>query len=536
MRTKRYFAALAAAASLLATACTKDSKEEELVFPESQTVTIDIDEEKALSFKANADWKLSIDKPWLVFVDGGNKVSQISGLAGDAAFTVTTTDVTSEFEEETATINITMKDKTQALFTVTRNPKEREAYLWAYESILDTEMKRFEELGYVFDGGNVSAFKIFFSANFDWTVKSAPEWMDIELFSGSAVENPAEAVDASKAVFVGVKEESYPFAQEGEIVLTDMNGANEFKFPVKYAGMGEGDFIVKATNRGSLHNGKGLSFSAEGFLMSNASEPEPTEDKSIEVTVKTAGQEHSFLFVEEIDNTGWGMYEWYEAEWVKATVSDDKGTVTVSVDENIGKARRAYLVVVPKSMKGDAKDVNVEWFSENYDNFYEKDMMDCVIPIDQKGVPSKAAGFVVAWGGYEPVELMAFGDYPEFSGMAPSEMGMPDNTMVAVLSYDGGYPLTMAPLGFPEEWMPWAEGDMERPLFRFLADGWPLEENSIEFAQVYAGNGDWTPHSGISYPNEFFKQAEGMAQVLFYETEDSYNMWTPSAALILIKQ
>ena len=95
MKTNRFFAVLALTEAIFASAgCKKDEPVKKITFPEAQALQISIDETLPLSFEADADWKLTIDKQWLVFVDGEAQVSQISDMAGPVSLTLTTADVT----------------------------------------------------------------------------------------------------------------------------------------------------------------------------------------------------------------------------------------------------------------------------------------------------------------------------------------------------------------------------------------------------------------------------------------------------------
>ena len=84
--------AFAAAVAAMAS-CTKDATEEEkpkeAAFPEKQQIEIPAGEQKQLSFTAEADWKLSIDKTtWCTFLDGEVETAQLSGLKGEVSVTV----------------------------------------------------------------------------------------------------------------------------------------------------------------------------------------------------------------------------------------------------------------------------------------------------------------------------------------------------------------------------------------------------------------------------------------------------------------
>lgn len=531
MKTLRYFAALAAAASVLFSGCSNDDpKEKEIVFPETQEVSINIDETKELSFMADADWKLSIDKPWLVFVDDlGNHVPQLSGVAGQSVVTITTTDVTAVFETETATIDITMKDKTQTIYTVTRQPRERQATMWLIKS--KTEIVPIESLDFEYGSSGVSTQRIYFTANFDWTVKSVPEWMKLELFSGEA----AEEVDYASAKYAGVNEEVYPYEQSGVIVLSDLSGEHEFEFPVSYAGMGTESISVKNGSR-NMNNNKGASFSFDGFVMSNEYTPQPTEETSVTWTIQTKDLKYQTLVLQEYDKFNMGNLQWWaNPAWVN-TESSEAGSLTISVAANDGDARVAYVLIVPAGMIPEGTTLDQAWFRQNKDTFIGTGYM---IPVAQEAAPKADGGFIVGWSTTK-VEAVKFSDYSMFAGMKPSDFryGLPDdNTWVVELTDIGNsYNLQIAPLGFPEDWMPYANGSTDSPLFKLTSysGSWPNDNTQFLYTNVYETSTKYYP--GISYKKTAFNEVQsnsiGILVFMKDETETQYN---PSAALILIK-
>lgn len=545
----RYFAAFAAAAAFFATSCSEENKEKEIVFPEAQEININIDETKTVSFNAEAAWKLSIDKPWLVFVDGegdnANKFSQLSGEAGDVVVTITTDNVTSVFETETATIDITMDSKTQPLCSVTRNPKDHELYLWVYENFSDVEMSKADGLVFTFEDDRASSKKIYFSANYDWSVQEVPDWMSFEPFSGVASENPSEEVDKTQAVYVGVKDEVIAFAKEGKVKVTDMNGENAIEFDVKYEGMGDEDVLVKR-GQSTISGNSRPYFSYDGYVMSREMEPKPTEERSVELDVFTKDLEYEVVLCELREPfPGMGLQLFEGCEWIDVDKSE-KGSLTVSAKTNDGKARNGYVLIVPKAMVPAGGEMNQMWLRQNINRFFdpmEDEWGDIAgyspkkyaVTVQQDGAPVKGYEFIVTFGGVESQEVIPFGDYPDFAGMSPAEMGFPESTyVVSCGGYEGTYNLQIAPVGFPEEWMPFNNGDMSQPLFRFLADAWPEPaEDDITFANVY--DSSFKSHYGISLSNSMYKQGEGMAVVHFYENQDAFDMWKPTATLILIK-
>ncbi|MGM9741807.1 MAG: hypothetical protein ACI3ZC_01940 [Candidatus Cryptobacteroides sp.] len=532
MKTLRYFAALAAAASVLFSGCSDDEpKEKEIVFPETQEVSINIDETKNLSFTADADWKLSIDKPWLVFVDDlGNHVPQLSGVVGQSVVTITTTDVTAVFETETATIDITMKDKTQTIYTVTRQPRERQATMWLIKS--KTEIVPIESLDFEYGSSGVSFQRIYFTANFDWTVKSAPEWMNLELFSDVA----ADEVEYASAKYAGVNEEFYPYEQTGVIVLSDQKGEHEFEFPVSYAGMGTESLSVKNGSRTIMTNNKGASFSFDGFVMSNEYTPKPTEETSVTWTIQTKDLKYQTLVLQEYDKMNMGNIQWWaNPSWVK-TESAEAGSLTISVEANDGDARVAYVLIVPEGMIPEGTTLNQAWFRQNKDTFIGTEYM---IPVAQEAAPKADGGFIVGWSTTK-VETIKFSDYSMFAGMNPSDLryGLPnDNTWVVELTDIGNsYSLQVAPLGFPEDWMTYANGSADSPLFKLIsfAGSWP--NDNTQFSQTYVYETSTKYHKGISYKKAAFNEVQsGSIGILVFMKDETETQYNPSAALILIK-
>lgn len=526
----------AAAAMTVFAGCSDNEPEKAVNFPETQDISINIDEIIDITFTAEADWKISIDKPWLVFIDGEANVSQLRGVAGDVTCQITTADITSIFDTETAVIEITMGNKTQALANVTRMPAERWAKMWTVPS--GSGPVECEALALEYDDNTYSSFssvRFTFTANYDWTLQSVPEWMGVapDMFSGEA----GEEFDSHKVnTYAKIADVSYmPFAQEGDIVLTDQNGENPVTFKATYNGMGEEDVVVLNGSK-PMSSNRGVSFSEKGYVMSYDYTPVPTENKTAVLSAYAKDQDFAVMTVYEKDMYG-TMYWFLNPSWLHVTKNED-GTLTVTVDNNEDVARTAYIVIIPKAMQPENPAAMTQgWFRQNKDKFVasESGPSSYMIVVSQNAAPV-SGGFIANWS-TTAIECVPFSEYSMFDGMKPSEFrtGLPDdNTYVAELVPPtvNTYNLMVAPLGFDSDWFPIGS---TKNLFELVAYSgtWPTED-SFAYASVYKGT---KSYPGISYKRSSIDQvASGSMAYLFFYKDETVTSSKPSAALLLIKK
>ena len=529
MKTNRFFAVLALTAAILASAgCKKDEPVKKITFPEAQALQISIDETLPLSFEADADWKLTIDKQWLVFVDGEAQVSQISGVAGPVSLTLTTADVTSIFDEETATIDITMGTETQTLCTVTRLAEERTATMWSLP--WSGEGEEITSLDFKYESGSVSTAKVTFSANFDWVVKSIPDWMDGDLFSGAAGD-----CDAANYKYYGVKEEAYPYEQTGNIVISDQSGEHEITFPATFTGMGEEDILI----RDGAKDVWSIAFSANHFVKTmGPSGMEESERTSMDLSIMTRNMEYMVLPLEKKDPYGMGQM-WFTEPWQLIVTDDKNGTVNVSVNPEMAEGFEGYILIVPKALcPENPDDFGQSWFRTNSSKFENSDYM---IEVTVDAPVSTAGGFMLSWTRtMAKGEAVPFTSYEGFGGMKPSEFqsGLPDdNTYVYELPSEINGPLAMLPLGFPSDWKAGvSNGETVTNLFRASGEGFSSDNSNFDIAaNIY--DSSWQPHMALSYSEAAMKAAPSMSFLIisFYQDMSELEMYKPSAALVLVK-
>lgn len=529
MKTNRFFAVLALTAAILASAgCKKDEPVKKITFPEAQTLQISIDETLPLVFEADADWKLTIDKQWLVFVDGEAQVSQISGVAGPVSLTLTTADVTSIFDEETATIDITMGTETQTLCTVTRLAEERTATMWSLP--WSGEGEEITSLDFKYESGSVSTAKVTFSANFDWVVKSIPDWMDGELFYGAAGD-----CDAANYKYYGVKEEAYPYEQTGNIVISDQSGEHEITFPATFTGMGEEDILI----RDGAKDVWSIAFSANHFVKTmGPSGMEESDRTSMDLSIMTRNMEYRVMTLEKKDPYGMGQM-WFTEPWQLIVTDDKNGTVNVSVNPEMAEGFEGYILIVPKALcPENPDDFGQSWFRTNSSKFENSDYM---IEVTVDAPVSTAGGFMLSWTRtMAKGEAVPFTSYEGFGGMKPSEFqsGLPDdNTYVYELPSEINGPLAMLPLGFPSDWKAGvSNGETVTNLFRASGEGFSSDNSNFDIAaNIY--DSSWQPHMALSYSEAAMKAAPSMSFLIisFYQDMSELEMYKPSAALVLVK-
>ena len=529
MKTNRFFAVLALTAAILASAgCKKDEPVKKITFPEAQALQISIDETLPLVFEADADWKLTIDKQWLVFVDGEAQVSQIAGVAGPVSLTLTTADVTSIFDEETATIDITMGTETQTLCTVTRLAEERTATMWSLP--WSGEGEEITSLDFKYESGSVSTAKVTFSANFDWVVKSIPDWMDGELFAGAAGD-----CDAANYKYYGVKEEAYPYEKTGNIVISDQSGEHEITFPATFTGMGEEDILI----RDGAKDVWSIAFSANHFVKTmGPSGMEESDRTSMDLSIMTRNMEYMVLPLEKKDPYGMGQM-WFADPWQLVVTDDKNGTVNVSVDPEMAEGFEGYILIVPKALcPENPADFGQSWFRTNSSKFENSDYM---IEVTVDAPVSTAGGFMLSWTRtMAKGEAVPFTSYEGFGGMKPSEFqsGLPDdNTYVYELPSEINGPLAMLPEGFPSDWRAGvSNGETVTYLFKATGSGFSSDISNFDVAaNIY--DSSWQPHMALSYSEAAMKAAPNSSYLLisFYKDMSELEMYKPSAALVLVK-
>lgn len=547
MRTNLFTKGIAFAAAVAAMmSCSKENeKEKEPQFPAVQEVEIAAGESKELTFKAEADWKLTIDKTtWCMFDDKGVETAQVAGEAGEVTVKVKIGDAGLGFESEVAKIDMTMGEKTQTVFQITRSPKERVVKLYV-STEWNTPYKKVDNLELTANEWGVTNYIAFgIVANYEWKVAELPEelkmqvdYADVDSFSGKA-----DSVDF-KAAILQIKEDKVPYEFSKKIKITDMEGNNPVEFPVTYAGLGEDVVMFDPANLTSPAS-VGLNFTDEGFYVRKSDPYSPSEvttEKSSSVSVKAKNMQYSVYVVEVKDDT---PVQVTSGGWLKIN-DDKKGKLDVSVENNTATANRvAYVIVLPASKKFVVSDHFGEWGNLTSTDYGFK--------VTQSG-HAVADDFMVQWGAtMANVQTVKFADYAGFSGKKPSDVkpgSCDDNAYVAEInetsitnSYNGrpAGELKFAPKGMGEGYYPISGADK---LYKFEAYEGDWDENYVKATNLYSG---MSPINGLSINQaQFFKDPDtapvsknftGTVFVHFYKTVADKNAGKAVATLVIVKK
>lgn len=521
------FALITAITATVACSSSNDEKDtpKEPTFPAMQTETVTAGDTKILTFDADADWKLIVDKGWCRFLDGEIETAQLNGKAAKGIeVKVLVKESGWDFEAQAAKIDLTMGNKSQTIFTIERPGMVREVKMWQESGYGSKEYTEVESVELEFEGRNsVSSDRIGFTANFDWKVLSISEGFEMEMLAGEAGKTTADA--EFKLSNITIPTNRVANAATGKIVVSDLEGNNPVEFIITYPGMGDKDLLFEdmKTQR------NGVSFTIDGFAMDkNGYEPIPTSEKNASVSFYTKEMKYTVKLVVIEDGTPKEMTS-DTGFWLN--IKDEKnGTLTFSVSENTEAAREAYVIILPEAMPFNlAEHFDGSFFTSDYG-----------FKVDQAGV-AVSGGFIIKWGMADPEAeeptAIPFAEYPMFEGMSPSDMfyGAPeDNTFVYEFTNDDiKGSLQFTPIGLPADVYP-ADG-----LFS-LADqngNWPTADN-FEHTLIYVfGEQGMTTYNGLGLSPTILEALEGptVCGVFFYESAEQKELYKPMAVLVLVK-
>ena len=544
--------AFAAAVAAMAS-CTKDATEEEPapVFPQLQSVTIQAGDQQSLNFTADKDWKLSIDKTtWCTFLDGEVETAQLSGLKGEVTVTVLVKDNGLDFNSDVAKLDLTLGNKTETIFEITRPGKAREVKLYA--AVGDGELTEVEKLEFkwnVPEWGDpyMDQMKFAVVANYDWTV-ATPEkftfldksWNEIPGVTGKAGVGLED--EGFSLTYIKVNEDANAYEINGKLVVTDTEGKNPVEFDIVYPGYPETKVAIEPASLLSMF---GMNFSIDGFVINKGfDQEEVTTDKEVNVSVKAKNMEYS---VYKIANNEGKAVELGADSWLK--ISDDKkGVLKVSATQNTTGDREAYILVLPKAL---VKDFKIETFIDQY-GYANYDYDGMFIKVTQKGV-KVTKDFKALWGRTSAdIKAVEFSAYPEFKDMTPSgfESGscndnayvieVTENDIIAYGQSSGA--LQFAPLGFPDGYYAFG-GTADSNLYRMTPQSGEWNEKYIHDATLYTSNG--SIHGLQIDPEQFVNMTEtevtsknfkGMVVFQFYKTAEDKQSYKSSATLVIVKK
>ena len=559
-----FFKGLAFAAAVAAmVSCDKKAPEEkpaEPTFPQKQQIEIAAGAQQEIKFTAEADWKLTIDKTtWCAFLDNEVETAQLSGKAGEVVATVLVKDTGLDFVSNVAKIDLTLGTKTETIYEITRPGKAREVKLYVTQDEYGNEYKESEKIELAYGEWGVEKRKFTIVANYDWTV-AAPEgftftdksYQEVPGLSGTAGVGP-DASDFTYAT-VSVKTELVPYEKDAKIVVTDTDGNNPVEFVLHYLGMDANTVNFDPQNiAGTNSRNVGLPFTADGYKIEKSYPEDPgtiTTDKTASFSVQAKNMKYAVHKIEIVDNVAVE-----KADWV--TVTDDKaGKIAVSVTENKGEERLAYIIVLSEEADKNFKIADYYTYDEEYGGYLINDAYSSLsVKVSQKGI-SVAKDFSVLWGiSYATVKTVEFSSYPEFAGRKASDYagGSCDANAYVIeitdadvlTTYDGvtyysAGALMIAPIGFPDDYYPVGSTESDN-LFRFTPQTGDWKTENLGSASLYTSKGQVQgiqidPAQFIDTEAKTSKNFKGTAVVQFYKTAADKAAYKSSATLVIVKK
>lgn len=337
------------------------------VFPALQEMNCAAGESIELSFDANMDWQLSSNAAWCKFVNGEFTETLTSGKAGDGqkVQVAVSADGQNYDEDAVAEITMTMGEKSQVVFKITRAKKE---YVDLTVTNEDGTITYGESQPLTIKGSGLrdipsdSIFTVVY-ANADMTVgiesESVPAWLKVFNDGNGRFRL---IFDKTKGVsnlnsFGTEKGEKIVFATEdalgGNAQTTDK--VRRVEIPLAYEGLKMES--ISFTPVGNSGTGVGLSVNADGtkfFLETSDGLSGETSREEYGSELKTAvsvrNTDYHVLVVGQTKATAPNMAEYYtydveqNMDWVHLSESGDE--ISLTVDPLGEEADRGALVMV----------------------------------------------------------------------------------------------------------------------------------------------------------------------------------------------
>lgn len=324
------------------------------VFPALQEMNCAAGESIELSFDANMDWQLSSNAAWCKFVNGEFTETLTSGKAGDGqkVQVAVSADGQNYDEDAVAEITMTMGEKSQVVFKITRAKKE---YVDLTVTNEDGTVTYGESQPLTIKGSGLrdipsdSVFTVVY-AHADMTVGiSVPEWLKVFNDGNGRFRL---IFDKTKGVS---NLNSFGTEAGHKIVFATEDKKSRVEIPLAYEGLKMES--ISLTPVGNSGTGVGLSVNADGtefFLETSDGLSGETSREEYGSELKTAvsvrNSEYHVLVVGQTKATAPNMAEYYtydtegNMDWVRLSENGDE--ISLTVDALGEEAARGALVMV----------------------------------------------------------------------------------------------------------------------------------------------------------------------------------------------
>ncbi len=382
------------------------------VFPDAITQTIEANGTYTIELEPNVDWSIELkydseSAGWFWIKDNDGQFV-VRGKAGKkTSVTVCTSDKESFDVVHSCTLEMTMGEETKTIATFNRGLIDRTfslmyckveesdglVYDYAYNEDVDSDLKYAYEAA---AGDGVVTIplawlertqdyrrSVLISANFDWRLKSKPDWMkDLEITGAGAGEQVEFDLEGDPM--------AYPLEDtEAELVFCakDNPDADSFVFKVAIPGCG-GIFRISGFTEETKVN-------VAGEIYKNTMGEDTWTDAEVGLTGSVLSQQDvkvyvfSYAEVSPLDPPMWDSAS-ENIEWLTVSLApwNEDGEVlqnrslNLKVAENTGKERQAYVLVMPGS-EAPEYDYSIFPDGQNMDGKYAEYVVSHIV---QEGV------------------------------------------------------------------------------------------------------------------------------------------------------
>lgn len=362
---------LLAACTLAFASCGNDDTEnapEPITAPTLESINIEGGETGNFSFTAPAEWTLRVTKgsSWCKI-----ESQYTSGQAGQQTIPFTVA-LANEFDvEDTAEVTITFgsgSNTATTIFEIIRAARSRELVITDSEGqplqalTITTEQLEDVNLSTIYVNGTIKA-------NFDWSIKEQPEWLQNEggeTFAGKA----DEAVEVS---FYSARTEIPVEASTVNLTIVDVNTPEwTTTMPLQLEGFSEGYYTVSySMEKYNL----GQNFTAEG-LLTGGMYANPEGGKSYTISLSAAdpaNMPHLLVIYQDaklgtrsgdiVGNLDDQVTDGFDGAWLKITRKETRSTLAdntvnweISAEVNEDVERKAMLYIISGDAYAAAKD------------------------------------------------------------------------------------------------------------------------------------------------------------------------------------
>lgn len=355
-------------------------------FPQAVTATVEAGGSYDVDFDANLEWEANLSSdaaPWFWIQDGTQKVYKLRGTKGSQKIQIGVSELEEFDENRSCTLELTMGGQTRVIATITRGTVVRELTL--YTALLDdagdfaynTDDSGDEEnrttytygtepaksIGLLWPEGRMGfMYPVKIQANFDWRLKSKPEWIsNMQVSSGKAgqwVEIRIEG-DVTK----------YPLDGDAKTIVfcAEDNENATWEYPISIPACRD-IFTISGLETVSKYNAQAEYYNTknEGWV----------PGKALGDVLGIEGWK-AYVFAEhpQIGSDPYLTDEPSETEWIVIEqeswdTSAEGGVIQslsfdIGVKENTGDARRGVVVVLPASLAAKITDPGMELVDAN---------------------------------------------------------------------------------------------------------------------------------------------------------------------------